>query len=475
MLTARVAERVALSDDGRERLIGLAVVATLLLAATLVSEPRLLRVAFAASLLTLVLGLGLLSPRLLLYSLPVWLAALGLVRRLLSSASPQGAADPLLIVAPAALVVLAAIAVSAGAFRSLSPLAKTVLLFSGLVVLGALNPVQGSLTAGISALVFFVPLAAFWIGRALCDERDVTRLLVAVGVLAVPAAAYGLFQTFSGFPAWDERWIALSGYEALNVRGTIRPFSSFTSSAEYATYLGIAVVAWICFVRRRYAWPLTAVVVSFLAVAAVYQASRGAIVLLAGSLALMLGARARLPLPAALGVAAAVLALLPHAVGRVSVGNLEGDGPSRLVAHVVEGLSDPFNPEASTAGFHVSLVLGGVEQAVVNPLGYGISSVTIAGSKFGGSWYNTEADPSNAAVALGLPGFVLFLAILVLGFGQAYRLARLRRDAVSLAVLGLLGVTSFQWLNGGKYAVAFLPWLALGWLDRQVRQSRRQT
>jgi len=474
MLTARVADRILLPDESRERLVGLAVVGTLLLAGMAVSEPRLLRLAFAASLLTIVVGLGLLSPRLLLYGLPVWLTAMGLIRRLLSAASPQGAADPLLVVAPAALVVLAAIALDAGAFRSLSPLARAVLIFSGLALLGAFNPLQGSLTAGVSALVFFVPLIAFWIGRGLCTDRDITRLAVLYGVLAVPAAAYGLFQTFAGFPWWDAQWIAQSGYTALNVRGAIRPFASFTSGAEYATFLGVGVVAWLVVLRRRLTGPIALLPVPLLLAGIVYQASRGAIVILVGGLGLLLAAYFRVRLASAIVVAFCVLALLPVAVGAIAPASMQGgSGHATLLTHVVQGLADPFNPEASTAGFHFSLLVGGLTHVFVNPIGYGISTVTIAGSKFGGAWYNTEADPSNAAVALGLPGLLAFLAIVGYGVTRAYRLATTRYDPAALAALGILGVTSLQWLNGGKYAVAFLPWLLLGWIDRRYDELRR--
>jgi hypothetical protein len=30
----------------------------------------------------------------------------------------------------------------------------------------------------------------------------------------------------------------------------------------------------------------------------------------------------------------------------------------------------------------------------------------------------------------------------------------------------VLVITLLQWLNGGQYAVAFLVWLVLGWVDR---------
>jgi hypothetical protein len=109
-------------------------------------------------------------------------------------------------------------------------------------------------------------------------------------------------------------------------------------------------------------------------------------------------------------------------------------------------------------------------------LGLGTGAVTIASSKFGGEVRGTEADPSNAAVALGLPGLVAYSVLLVAGLRSAYRLAAVRRDARSLIALGLLVVTVLQWLNGGQYSAALLTWLSLGWIDQasdeQVAQGR---
>jgi hypothetical protein len=96
----------------------------------------------------------------------------------------------------------------------------------------------------------------------------------------------------------------------------------------------------------------------------------------------------------------------------------------------------------------------------------GTGAVTIAGQKFGGKEQNTEADPSNAAVALGLPGVIAYVVLLCAAFGRAYRLAARRRDWLSAIALGLLVVTLLEWLTGGQYAVAFLVWLTLGWIDR---------
>ena len=144
-----------------------------------------------------------------------------------------------------------------------------------------------------------------------------------------------------------------------------------------------------------------------------------------------------------------------------------GTGTSAaLLSHQVQGLSDPLNPQTSTAGVHLTLITNGLKQAFSQPLGQGISVVTIAGAKFGGLANGTEADPSNVAVALGLPGLLAYLVILVVGMTRVYGIATRRRDGLALAALGVVTLTALQWLNGGQYAVAVLPWLVLGWADR---------
>lgn len=474
MLTLRPIAVHTADDERAERLVTLALIAGFLVTGMLIEQAVMLRLAFLVGLLAIVLGLGIRSPRTLLLALPVWLAFLGLSRRLLSAlGGAPGEADPLLLVGPAALILLAVSAVDRGAVRRRTGLSTAVLALSGLVVLGALNPLQGSLLAGLSATLFFLPLLAFWIGRALATDGDLRRILLVVAVLGVPAAGYGLFQTFAGFPSWDDRWIREAGYTALNVRGTIRPFSTFASGAEYATFLAVGVVTWLTLVRGRSAVALKLLVVPLLVLGAVFQASRGTVVVLVAALALLLGARSRLPLPAAMIVAAVLLALLPVVVQKVAPADLADEGHSRLLSHQVEGLSDPFDPSSSTARNHLTLITLGVKSAFVNPIGHGISAVTIAGSKFGSTNVNTEADPSNAAVALGLPGLVAYAIILVLGFSRAYRLAVSRGDPLTFATLGILAVTILQWLNGGLYAVALLPWLVLGWLDRKWVETRR--
>jgi hypothetical protein len=162
---------------------------------------------------------------------------------------------------------------------------------------------------------------------------------------------------------------------------------------------------------------------------------------------------------------------LSFAVRNVVPATYEGNGSSTLIAHQAQGIANPLDPKSSTLLVHLTYVVDGLGSVASHPLGQGIASVTIAGSRFGGQAKGTEADPSNAAVALGLPGLLAYLVIAVSGIALAYRTALRRRDPLSLVALGVVSVTLFEWLNGGQYAVAFLPWLVLGWLDRPRLRS----
>jgi hypothetical protein len=444
--------------------------AAALLAGGVLADPRGgIRIALFVSVAALLAGLGFLSPRTMLYALFAWLAALGLVRRLVDNIAPETDSDPLLLVAPLALAVLLMVAMHSGRSRPRTPLSTAVLVLTVFVLLGAFNPLQGSLEVGLAGLLFMlVPLLGFWIGRNLCDDRTLTTLLKVVAVLAVPAAVYGLVQAFRGFPSWDESWIEDSGYVALYVSGqasdeaSIRPFSSFAAAHDYLLFVAIGLLAWLGFGLRRARALVGVGVAALLGVAVFYGSSRGVVILLVLAVGLMLSAWLRLGAVRSVAVAAAAVLMLPFAVEQLPLGS----DTSPLVAHQVEGLANPLSSESSTAHIHLALVGEGLRSAISDPLGHGTGVVTLAATKYQGTDRGTEADPSNVAAALGIPGLLAYLAVVVLGFRRALGRARRRRDALSIVVVGLLTVTLLQWLNGGLYAVALLPWLALGWLDR---------
>jgi hypothetical protein len=471
-MTARVAtadRRSDLRGGATQTLLLLAILFGILLAGRAVVDPSRARLVIAGTLIAALIGIATRSVRWLLYGLVVWLTALGFVRRLASEISPQPQSDPLLVVEAAAVVILLLVAARRGAFAGLTPLAKAVLALSLLILLGALNPLGPGLTANFGSLfLILVPMLAFWVARGICSDRMLVTTLGLVSVLAVAGGAYGLFQTFSGFPSWDAAWISDSGYNSLNVGGVPRAFGPFSSGSEYAGFLGIAFVAWVALGLRLARLPLTLAALALIAIAIFYESSRGIIFTLVFAVAVMASAWRKLPLAVSAMLAAGAVLVVPVIARSVSSPSAQtGTSPgSVLAAHQVQGLASPLNSETSTFEAHLSLFKNGLRTAFHEPVGLGIGSVTIAGSKYGDQTRGTEADPSNAAVALGIPGLLAYLTVVGSAFVKAYSLASRRRDALSFAALGVIVVTLLQWLNGGQYAVAFLVWFVLGWIDR---------
>jgi hypothetical protein len=438
-----------------------------------------LNIVLALSVLPLVFAIVWTSPRTTILGLAVWLVALGLIRRMVGIGTSSGLGDPLLLVGPAILMLLFVVAAGRGAVRSRTPLANAVGLFSLLVLFEALNPRQGGLTIGFEGLLFLlVPMLAFWVGRALVDDRTLQRLLRLVAVLATLSAFYGLVQQFVGFPSWDTRWINSNGYAALIVGGVTRAFGSFASASEYATFLSIGLVVLVANLRvvRRTLLPLQVAAIGLVGTALVLSSVRSSIVLAVVALGAMAAARVGLRPAVALVVAALAVILLGFGFSHISFAPQSStsstDNPAGvLLQHEISGIAHPTG-QNSTLSLHWTETVDGVKLAFSNPVGYGTGSVTrAAGRAVGASNSGTEDDLGNAGVALGLPGLVLFGVILVLGLLGTYRVAARRRDAMALAILGLIVVVLFQWLNGGLYSVAWLVWLGLGWTQRTTGQS----
>jgi len=438
-------------------------------------HPELLRVILLLALLPAVVGVGLRSPSGLIYTLTIWLAALGFVRRIVDTATGAGAGglgDPLLLVEPAVMVVLTVIAFRRGALRERTRIANAVLVLNLLAIVEVLNPLQGTPLVGAAGLIFLlVPMLAFWVGRSLVDDHVMARLFALLGILAVPAVLYGLFQQVRGLPSWDEAWVISSGYNALNVGGTIRAFGTFSAASEYATFLAVGIVICAAALVRPRLVAISLAVGGLLAFGVFYESSRSIVLLCVVALMVMWAARHHLrPVLAALAGVVGVTILFVLAAHTAPVSSATGAG-SQLAQHQLAGLANPLNAQDSTLTVHFSEMLSGLRSTFLDPFGHGTGSVSRAAPVFGSNSHGTEVDPSKFGVSLGLPGLLAYLVVVVSGLLSAYRLASRTPRWTSLVALGVLVVTFLQWGNGGQYAVAWLPWLVLGWIDGRMDEK----
>jgi hypothetical protein len=456
----------------RDAMLASAILAGALVVARIAAADRP-RVALALAIGLAVLIAALAAPRRALLLLVLWLVVLGFVRRVVSVAVPIDDHDPLLLAGAFGIAVVCVPALRGNALVPRSALATTVFVLQGLILASAFNPLQGGLSVGLMGLLFLlVPTIGFWIGRGLGDDAMFERLFRLVAAVGVLVAVYGLVQVLHDFPSWDAIWIRDRGYLALNVGEAMRPFGPFASSAEYVLFLGVALVACFAFGFRGPASIASLVAVPVLTVAVFLASTRGVVFTLAGALTLMAVARRRAPLLLAPAAAVAAVLIVPPLTERIAPAVVEGGRTNDLITHQVEGLSNPLSSESSTLLVHLAMIGDGLQSVVDNPLGIGGATVTVAPTTLGGETASTEADPSNLAVALGLPGFLAYVALATIALRRAYHLATERRDALPLAALGVLVVTFFQWFTGGHYAVTFIVWLALGWLDRASLEAR---
>jgi hypothetical protein len=451
------------------------------LAAWLVVQGNL-RLALAGVLVLLLGGAALTRPRVAIVGTLIVLALLGDVRRALIPFAGWASQDPLLLIGPLVVGLLVLGAVLRRELRLDTPLARCVALVMLIMTVQILNPGQGGLRVGAAGALFtLVPLLWFWAGRTYATPALLTLLLYrVVPVIAVVGALLGLVQVYVGFLPFEQAWIDLVrgfryGYGALNVFGHVRPFAFFTSAAEYAQFTALAlIVIWAGLLQpspiRR---TIAVVVILLLAVSLVLASSRGIVVttLTGASLLWALQSTGRTAIVLRLGLA---LTIAVGGLAWVLSQAPEVDTTTRagaLVQRQIEGLSDPLNPQESTAQLHFLLLREGLAEGIRSPLGHGLGVTSLAAARFGGRGFNSEVDVANAFISLGLVGGVAYAVTIGLVLVTAVRYWWRTRSLIALAILGMLAVSIGQWLIGGLYSVSALLWLCIGALDRFHHQA----
>ena len=448
--------------------IGIAGIIIGLVPIALAQNPILIRVAAAALSVGLLAVISVQSPRLGIVLTLWFLPLLAFLRRLLIPVAGWTSFDALLLVAPIVAILLL-YRVFILQKRPLAPdlVSKAVLILILLAIVQVINPRGGGLAAGATGLLFVAaPLGWFFLGRELADRRLMGAVLTGNVILAVGIAGYGLWQTLVGLLPWDAAWTDLNGYAALSVYGATRAFGTFSSGAEYAFFLAIALITAIVWALHGRAWALLAVPIVTWAI--FLESSRAIVFVLLLCIAALLGIRTGRKTVAAfsIGLAATVAVGTIHFFGPQLTTAAQQSG-SPFVAHQVAGLMNPFDSTQSTLALHQQLVTNGLLGSLADPLGAGTASTNLAGQKVGGSSNSTELDLINVFVSLGIFGGIAFTAVIILTLWRGADRALSTLGVVELAAIGILLVTFGQWLNGGFYAVAPLVWMLVGWTNRE--------
>jgi hypothetical protein len=425
---------------------------------------QLNRVGLAALITTVLVMVALRNPSLGSVLTLAFLVVLGLVRRLLIPLIGWSSFDPLLVIGPTVSLAL----VGRLVLFQRRPLAadwvsKAVVALVAVSVVEIFNPLGGGPVAGAIGLLFVgAPLAWFFIGREVTGRSALLAVAWGTVALGVAVGLYGLAQSYIGFPTWDQAWIDLTGYKALNVRSAIRGFGTFASASEYMYFLAIALVIAVAAVLHGRIWALLPIPI--LAVAILYASGRGVLIAALVAIVALAGLRARrLPLMVAIWLVAGAGALGGwYALGGAAeTAAIQSGDP--FVIHQVGGLTDPLNPDQSTLTLHWQTVIAGASYAVHNPLGAGTATSNLASVKTGGTGFGTEVDVIDEFIDLGFLGGALFILVIAAVLAGVVRAYLRTHDVAAFCVVGVLIVGLGHWLTGGHYAVAPLIWFLAGW------------
>jgi hypothetical protein len=438
------------------------------------------RVALTATLAMMFFAVISYSPRAGIPMMLVFLSGVGFLKRYLIPVFGYTTLDPLLLVGP----FVASIFFMNRILMRLIPLdtllSKLVAALIVIMLLEALNPLQGGIAVGMSGLLFFlVPLLWFYCGRSFGTQRTCELVLKTVVLIAVVGGIYGLYQQFVGFSDVEKEWIELTKNDQAQylTNGVMRVFSFFSSFAEYVHFLCMgAIIAFAVMLRRN---RFAGIPLVFLLCAVMLSSSRGGVVggLFGISLVWAVQGRSprlwvpRLVIAAVIGVAALYIGL--HQVQEASI---ENDTAEVLLQHQAEGLLAPADKKASTGGGPEASNLQSIVWGFKKPLGIGLGATTIGASKFGGvsNAVGVESDLGNMFISCGAVGGMLYA--FTVGW-TCWRLVRSwiqRRDFASLCIFATLAGSIGLWTGQAQYAATMLSWFLIGAIDRRDAQEQEQ-
>lgn len=456
--------------------VGLALGLTVLLTAAASLEPLLFRLVAGVSVTCLLGAIALRDARQGLLATMVYLLFVAEIRRLLILVVGWSPADPLLLAGPFVLALLITTIYLVGR-RSPIPsgdrLTQMIAALTVLSLLSIVNPLAAGVAAGVGGLFYWgPPLGWYFIGRAVIDDGLFERLIRLLIWCGTAIALYGLWQGFVGHPPWDAIWYQTAASLSLRVDDSVKPVGTFSSSFEYSTMLAAALCAATAMRlrgHREMALPLP-ILFFALMTSGTRTSILFAFVGIAGIVAVKPRRLKQALAVGSVGLVAAIggMLLMSTALSSVLGGN-------DLVAHSSEGLSNPLDSGESTFLVHMQIAWEGMKLGITNPTGLGIGATNQGGAALTGNFTSlrpAEIDLPNAFVALGIPGGLLYAAIVAFALFSVVRLYFDGND-LALPALGVLLGGFGQWHTGGHYAMAPITFITLAWIARGMTERRR--
>lgn len=441
------------------------------------TDPGKIRLLFFAVLLLGLIGLSLRKPVAMMYAVIWYLPFLGFFRRVLIPVSGWSSFDPLVVLAPMAILLLAANWLYKTYVRHqpveddtrLFKLVRIMLLIDGIQVV---NPLQGGILAGFGGIMFYmVPLFWMVLSRLFINERWITLIYKTIFFIGVLGVLYGLKQMVFGFFPFEQMWIDIAGYAALMVSSDeTRSFSFFTNGAEYTVYLVIAInIAWVAVLRGK-PWQKVAglLLLPLLLYGLFMVSSRTPVILSSFGIAVMTVVHAKKGLSRRLVCLTMMVMLVAAYAGITSI---KSDNP--LIAHQVNGLANPLDTEHSTLHLHWAMFASGMLEGLRMPIGHGLGSTTLAGAKLANTGDNSEVDVSNMMISNGIVGGIVYILIMLEALRQGLRHGH--SHTLALLALGIMISTLGNWSHGGNYSTSAMIWLTIGYLDRITINRRRES
>lgn len=437
----------------------------------------------AAIVVMLVLAVPALEhPRKAVIGLFIVLPFLGMIRHMFLSSTGAAFLDPLLLITSAVTItVIVSLVLNKQMDFGGTPLSKVVFLLLGVGVLQIFNPEQGPGVSGLlvgltGVMINLIPISFFFIARSISDLAMTHRVVRIVIVVGVASGLYGISQVFFGFRGFEKQFIE-SGFTALTVGGTTRPFSTYNNPAEFASYLHLAFTASFAMLLfssrgKRLWWLASAGVIAY---AGFLTGSRGFTVKVGLAVIVLLAARAK-NRAMALGVIVILVTGVVYWSSSTSSDSTIQEkeaGASQLVEQQLRALRDPFDPEKSTVPVHFNQFRDGMVFAVTKaPFGHGTGVATRGGAKFNGTQASTELDIGDMFLSLGVIGGVLYLAAIGLTLVQASRVRRALPGPVWIAIWAMATTSIGAWVIGGNYSVVPLIWFLIGAADGAYKRLR---